>query len=97
MAVQHDLWYNISAAKGSGVESTKYVILLRISVSFKNGTGLLKSCQLELCSILNSILNGRFGLLITVFFFVMGRSAVNQSEQGIETQMSVFPLLFLLL
>ena len=33
--VQHDLWYNISAAKGSGVESAKYVILLRTSVSFK--------------------------------------------------------------
>ena len=67
-SVQHDLWYNISAAKGSGVESSKYVILLHISMSFKNGTCLLKSCHLKLCSILNSLLDGRFGCFLSSFF-----------------------------
>ena len=67
-SVQHDLWYNISAEKGSGVESTKYVIFLHILLSFKSGTCFLKSCHLELCSILNSLLDVRFGCFISYFF-----------------------------
>ena len=67
-SVQHDFWYNIYTAKRSGVESTKYVILLRILMSFKIGTCLLNSCLLELYSIPHSFLDGQFGCSLPSFF-----------------------------
>lgn len=59
-SVWYDLCYNISAPKGTVVELTKYLILLCIWVSFKNGTYLLKPYYLELYWILNSLLDKRF-------------------------------------